>query len=99
MHELEGMLGGEFALLFSLTGEDGVQTATRAQPDVVLLDMVLPDIPGWRVIDMLRADPATAHTPIIGMSASSQVVEVGTSGFIMKPFEADEVLAAVRGVL
>src|SRR5262245_54798689 len=91
-----------------LSANDGA-TALRLlrseQPDVVLLDLMLPDRDGWEITRQIRADPALAATPIIMLTAriedTDKIVglELGADDYITKPFNAREVVARVRALL
>ncbi|MDZ4124572.1 MAG: response regulator, partial [Hydrogenophaga sp.] len=57
-----------YTVLVALDGESAIRRATQALPDVVLLDAVMPGIDGFEVARRLKAQPATAHLPIIFMT-------------------------------
>jgi DNA-binding response OmpR family regulator len=86
------------------TGEEGV-AAARRDTDLVLLDLNLPDIDGLEVCRMLRSQTATAHTPIIIVSARSEEVdrvvglEMGADDYVVKPFSLKELVARCRAAL
>jgi CheY-like chemotaxis protein len=92
---LDEMLGDMYDLAFSLTGEDGLATAAQILPDLILLDMVLPQMPGWKVLELLRADEKTAHIPVIIMSASEQVIDIGATAFVLKSADSQTLLETV----
>ncbi len=75
------------------TGQAGVQAAGLKLPDLILLDLMLPDMDGFDVCKKLRQDPKTQHTPIIMLTARSsnmdQVVglELGADDYVTKPFD------------
>lgn len=81
------------------TGTSGVQAAKEHTPDLVLLDLHLPDIQGDEVIDQLHADPATAHVPVVVLTADAtagldeRLNHAGADGLITKPVDVDFVLA------
>lgn len=87
------------------TGKEAVEAAAQ-KPDLLLLDLQLPDMDGFDVARRLRNDPLTAAIPIIFMSASEpgtaaklQHAQVQSSGFIIQPVEPERLLAVVRGAL
>ena len=84
-------------------GEKAIQYARACQPDAVVIDWVMPKTDGPTAIAALRADPATAHLPILLMSgtegAEATSVEVGADAFLPKPFAAAELSAAVERLL
>ncbi|NCA12939.1 MAG: response regulator [Proteobacteria bacterium] len=82
---------------------DGLQALyhlDRATPDVILLDLQLPQVSGFRLIQLLRGRESTATVPVIVMTALSfreaeDVVRAGADGFLTKPFAPEEVVARV----
>lgn len=79
--------------------------AKAVPPDVILLDIRMPEMDGYEVCRQLKADPRTCDIPIIFLSALDEVedkvkaFEVGGADYITKPFQAEEVLARVRNQL
>lgn len=78
----------------------------RAQrPDLVLLDVMLPDISGYEIVEVIRADPTLDDVRVLLMTARGSVVErrkglaLGADGFIAKPFELAELRAEVARLL
>jgi two-component system cell cycle response regulator DivK len=73
------------------TGKDGVRMAFEQGPDLVLMDIQLPDVDGITALEQLRAYPATAKTPVIAVSASvmpdeeQKIVASGFDAYITKP--------------
>lgn len=94
-----------YVVLSARDGESGLSRAQRARPDLILLDIQMPGIDGYETCRRLKADPRTAHIPIIYMTARSQVddklraFELGGVDYITKPFEAPELIARVRNHL
>jgi len=84
---------------------DALREATRAVPDLVVLDLMLPAIDGLEVCRRLRSDAGTAGVPIIMLTAKSAEVdrvvglEVGADDYVVKPFSPSELVARVRAVL
>ncbi len=77
-------------------GSEALLMARNARPDVILLDVVLPDSDGYTVAQTLRADRYTEHIPIIFLTAHGEredrltALELGAEDFISKPFDAQE---------
>ena len=94
-----------FRILASTTGEKGLQMANMEYPDLVLLDVMIPDINGYEIARRIRSDPATENTPIIMFTARSQVddkvegLESGADAYITKPARPRELFAQVNSVL
>lgn len=87
------------------TGEEGLQKVKEVNPDLVLLDVLLPKIDGWEVLTRLRDDPRTKSIPIIMLTALSdekskvQGLRGGADDYVTKPFSALELMARVEAVL
>jgi len=79
--------------------------ARASVPDLVVLDLMLPEVSGWDVCRALRADPRTASVPIIMLTARDEVadrivgLELGADDYVVKPFDPKELVARVRAVL
>jgi DNA-binding response OmpR family regulator len=86
-------------------GVDGLKRARVIIPDLILLDLMLPQLDGFGVCEVLRRDPATAAIPIIMVTAmSSQFarlagLEAGATDYITKPFSPKQLIARVREML
>jgi len=96
---------GTFEVEVADNGASGLDSAIRRPPDVVLLDLNLPEVDGLDVCRKLRATEATARLPLIVVTArtdeSDRVsgLELGADDYIVKPFSVREVVARVRAVL
>jgi len=86
-------------------GQDAITMATRIQPDLVVLDIHLPDIDGYEVCLRLRSQPRTEHTPVIFLTERRERVdrltglELGAVDYITKPFDVQELRFRVRNAL
>lgn len=93
------------ASLSCSTGSEALALAARHKPDLILLDLMLPDLLGGEVCRRLRADPVLAQTPIIMLTARTAEVdrvqgfEAGADDYISKPFSTRELILRVRAVL
>lgn len=91
-----------FRTLEARNGREALEAARQSSPDLILLDVVMPDESGFETCSKLKSDPITSHIPVIFLSAlddvSSKVkgLRIGGVDFISKPFHRDEVLARVR---
>jgi len=87
------------------SGEQGLEEAAAFEPHLVFLDIVLPDISGFRTLRRLRASKATRDTPVIMISGNSSAIEkfflqrVGADDFIGKPFGRFEVFSAMERLI
>lgn len=94
-----------YATVSALNGEDGVNLARREQPDLIILDIMLPIIDGFEVCRTLKSDDKTSHIPIIILSAKSQEtdkvvgLELGADDYVTKPFSPRELIARIRAIM
>ena len=82
-------------------GPSGLAAARRVRPDVVLLDIRLPGIDGWAVLEALKADPATREIPVIVVSIvdeRARGVALGAAAYLVKPISRDDLRAALTTV-
>lgn len=96
---------GGFRVVEACTGEEALQAA-QAMPDVIVLDVKLPDMSGHEVCRRLRADPKTASLCIIqtsasyvGLDAKLEGLSSGADAYLAQPFEPEELIATVRALL
>ncbi|WP_304615434.1 response regulator transcription factor [Paracoccus sp. (in: a-proteobacteria)] len=87
------------------TGAGAVARIREMHPDLVLLDVMLPDVSGYQIVQDVRADPALADVRVLMMTARGSVVErrkgmaLGADGFIAKPFELAELRSEMARLL
>src|SRR5579864_8366425 len=79
-------------------GRSGLKTLDVLMPDVVLLDLMMPDIDGWEVFRLIKANPKTAHIPVIVLTARAQSIDkvlglhiAKVDDYITKPFNQAQV--------
>jgi DNA-binding response OmpR family regulator len=98
--EAEGM-----EVLEAVDGADGLELARSERPDVVLLDVMLPKLDGWRVAEALLEDPRTGEIPIVFLTARAELrdqargLEIGGIDYITKPFNPVELADLIRSLL
>jgi DNA-binding response OmpR family regulator len=91
-----------FEVIKAYNADDGLRKAYRNQPDLVLLDIMMPDMDGWEVCKRLRD---MSDVPIIFLTARGEVrdivhgLEIGADDYIPKPFDNDELVARIRAHL
>src|SRR5579859_7678442 len=87
------------------TGDAGLKLALEVKPDIVLLDLMLPDVPGTIVAKSLRREPLTQFVPIIMVTAKAEEIdrivgfELGADDYVVKPFSVRELLLRIDAVL
>ena len=81
-------------------GRAGVERAKAERPGLILLDLMMPEMNGWQVVDALRALPETHDIPVVLISARRDLLVTAQSlnvpTFLEKPFEVDDMLTIVR---
>lgn len=98
---LATLLKPEYVVLLAKTGEQAIERAQRHLPDLLMLDVMLPDMDGYEVLRRLRSDPATAHIEVIfitGMGRpedEARGLKLGAADYITKPFNTTVVMARV----
>jgi len=87
-------------------GRKGLDLARQELPDLILLDLMMPDIDGWEVYQTLKNSPDTARIPVIVITARAQNIDkvlglhiAKVDDYICKPFHPDELLASIDKVL
>jgi diguanylate cyclase (GGDEF)-like protein len=103
---LDARLREEGVLLHhALSSQEGLRMAQELRPDLVLLDVDMPDSTGFDICMILKNDPATASLPIIFLTAASGAIDkvrgfdIGAVDYVTKPFDAAELKARVRAAL
>ncbi|HEY0653034.1 MAG TPA: response regulator [Chryseosolibacter sp.] len=91
-----------FKVINAENGKAGLAAAAQVKPDVILCDIMMPQVNGYEVIRELKKDPATATIPFIYVTASGEKKEVekamglGANGYVRKPFDTKELLLAIE---
>ncbi|MEJ2200538.1 MAG: response regulator [Desulfuromonadaceae bacterium] len=99
---LEDSLAKHFRLVFAEDGERGIAIACEKRPDLILLDIYLPQMDGYQVCGILKGDLCTREIPVLFLTSleSEQEklrgFEAGADDYIVKPFYAGELLARIR---
>ena len=94
-----------YTLIEAYDGEEGVAKALETRPDLILMDVQLPKISGLEATRRLRAEAATAGTPIIAITSFAlsgddhKAREAGATAYLAKPFSPRELLALIRNTV
>jgi two-component system alkaline phosphatase synthesis response regulator PhoP len=94
-----------YEVFVAYDGETALHVLRRERPDLVVLDLMLPDRDGWDVTRVMRGDSTLAETPIIMLTARVEHhdritgLELGADDYVIKPFHPGELLARIRAVL
>lgn len=98
--EIEG-----YGVLVAYNGEDALNQARKENPDLILLDLMLPKLDGYKVCRLLKFDERYKHIPILMLTAKSQEkdkvigMETGADEYITKPFDIDYLMRKVKEYL
>jgi DNA-binding response OmpR family regulator len=87
-------------------GIEGLETVRRLRPDLILLDLMMPDMDGWEVYQQIKADPALREIPVVVVTAKAQSIDkvlglhiAKVDDYITKPFGPQELLESVEKIL
>jgi DNA-binding response OmpR family regulator len=87
-------------------GREGLELVCKEKPDLVLLDLMMPDMDGWEVYQQMKADETTRNIPVIVVTAKAQSIDkvlglhiAKVDDYIAKPFSPQELLASIDTVL
>ncbi|MGA9521300.1 MAG: response regulator [Myxococcaceae bacterium] len=96
------LLARDFEVLVAHSADEALSIARRQRPDVITLDLRLPDIDGLRLAEILRHDPDTRDAPICvvsGFDERQNAFRHGASAFLLKPLQPDKLLATIEGLV
>jgi two-component system, cell cycle response regulator DivK len=92
---------GGYEMIEALDGRTGLAVAAREMPDLILMDINLPDIDGMEATSRIKSDPSMSHIPIIALTANAmfgdreRFLEAGCDGYLAKPVSRRELLDTV----
>jgi len=94
----------DYKVVEAYTGDGAIRKARIEVPDLILLDLMLPDMTGYEICNKIRKDPLTRSIPIImltGIGETGRIagLELGANDYITKPFDLNELKAKIRNVL
>src|SRR5437660_7565270 len=96
---------GGFSVSIANDGAAGLAKAREEKPDVIILDLMLPKMPGLEVCKILKSDGATRHIPILMLTARAEEIdrvvglEFGADDYVTKPFSPREVVLRIKAIL
>lgn len=96
---------GGYDMIEATDGQSGLEMALEYKPDLILMDINLPDIDGMEVTMRLKANPAMVHTPIVALTANAmfgdreRFTSAGCDGYLAKPVTRNELLNTVAHFL
>jgi two-component system, OmpR family, phosphate regulon response regulator PhoB len=94
-----------FETLLAASGEEGLSMLRRRVPDILVQDLMLPDVSGTEICRQLKTDPRTRHVPVVMLTARTDEVdrvvgfELGADDYVTKPFSVRELVLRLRSVL
>ena len=95
----------DFQVVEAVTGEDGVRSAELHRPDLILMDIQLPDFDGYEATRRIKANPKLKSIPIIAVTSyalsgdDEKAFEAGCDAYVSKPFSPRALLAKIREIL
>ena len=96
---------GRFAISTASDGASGLDKARNEMPAFIILDLMLPKMPGLEVCKVLKTDPVTRHIPVMMLTAKAEEIdrivglEFGADDYVMKPFSPREVILRIKAIL
>lgn len=94
-----------FNVITAVNGKEGIAVAEIKLPDVILCDILMPQMDGYDVIKKIKKNPLTSKIPFIYVTASAEKSEIkmamdmGADGYVKKPFDVKELMETIHGVL
>ena len=92
-----------YDVFLAVNGRDGVAAARLQKPDLILMDLGMPEMDGWRAAEKLKADEATKWIPLYALTAHTlpserkRAMEAGCDGYVSKPIHMDGFLSMIEG--
>ena len=93
-----------FTVVIATDGVQGVAMAGSERPDLIIMDLTLPDMDGWEATRRIKADPATRHIPVVALTANAmegdreKALAAGCDDFDTKPVELPRLLDKIRAL-
>jgi DNA-binding response OmpR family regulator len=94
-----------FEVMVCQDGKCGIKSAEEVIPDIILLDLILPDLPGEEVCRQIKRNPKTENIPVVMLTAKSDEVDrvigkvLGADAYIPKPFKMDDLFSRIQELI
>jgi CheY-like chemotaxis protein len=94
-----------FNVIMAVNGKDGVSMASSKAPDIILCDIMMPEMDGYDVIKQLKKNIVTSRIPFIYVTASAEksemkmAMDMGADGYVRKPFDVKELMDTINGAI
>ena len=94
-----------FAAITASNGKEGVETALKEKADLIMIDLMMPEMDGLQMTEILRSNPETKEVPIIAVTAAfrrqdrQNCMGVGCNDYIVKPFKLDELHKKINALV
>jgi len=102
---VSNMLGGEYIVLKAGDGIEAVDVARTQQPDLILMDIMMPNMDGYSACHAIKKDAATSLIPVVMVTALGQelnvkfATQIGADGYVVKPFSLESLQAVIAEFL
>jgi two-component system cell cycle response regulator DivK len=94
-----------FEVISAVNGKEGVETAMREKPDLILMDLSMPEMDGWTAAQKIKAEPETKAIPLLALTAHTlpgdrmRALEAGCDGYISKPINVEYLIKTVSSAI
>ena len=91
-----------FETFLAMNGRDGVNAATKQRPDLIIMDLSMPEMDGWTAMQLIKSDPAVSFIPMIALTAHAlpsdrkRAFDAGCDEYITKPMDLIDLLDTVK---
>lgn len=91
-----------FETFLAMNGRDGVNAATKQRPDLIIMDISMPEMDGWTAMQLIKSDPAVSFIPMIALTAHAlpsdrkRAFDAGCDEYITKPMDLMDLLDTVK---